>query len=190
LEDHLIEPVINAFFGESKSKKPKKVPSTAYEDLYRNIQNSDKTVNLRPFLDLLKSAIKEQKEKEEDKRLRGKAIIGLRYCTSSEVRKKAVEQYLQDLWGEQGNELVKLFCEDFANNEIPAMYKKNWLDENKFESLLGEIKKNHLNEEVSKSSSINDFKQILIANKIINPYMVGSKKRYGIAFLYTNYLGV
>ena len=184
LEDYLIEPVINTFFGESRIGK------TAYEYLYRNIQNSDKTVNLRPFLDLLKSAIKEQKEKEKEKRFRGKAIIGLRYCTSSEVRKKAVERYLQDLWSEQGNELVKLFCEDFANNEIPNMYKRSWLDESKFESLLGEIKNNHLNEEAAKSSSINDFKQILIANKIINPYMVGSKRRYGIAFLYTSYLGV
>ena len=52
LDTHLIKPIINLFFGEPKKKRNGKI-STAYDDLYRNIQSADKTVNLRPFIDLI-----------------------------------------------------------------------------------------------------------------------------------------
>ena len=189
LETHIIEPIINSFFGMPKPRRNGKI-STAYEDLYRNIQSADKTVNLRPFLDLMTHAIAEQKEKDVELDYRKQAILGLAYCTSSQVRKAAVVSYLEDLWDEQGNEFVKYFCQAFSNNKVSSIYKKNILHEDVFENLLTEIKNIHKDEPVMRMSSLEDLKQILIANKIITPYMVGNKTRYGFAYLYTNYLGV
>jgi len=189
LNTYLIEPIINLFFGAPRSRKHRKV-STAYEDLYRNIQSADKTINLRPFLDLIANAIKEQSEKDSEKHFRKNSILGLSYCTSKQVRKAAVIQYLQDLWNEQGNEFVKHFCEDLSNNKVDSKYKKNWLNVDVFEQLLVEIKNLHKDDESIKKSSLEELKQILIANKIITPYMVGNKTRYGFAYLYTNYLGI
>ncbi|KAF0860196.1 hypothetical protein Y888_07345 [Mixta calida B021323] len=189
LDKYLIQPVINAFFGAPKPKKNGRL-STAYEDLYRNIQSADKTVNLRPFIDLITNAIKEQDEQDFERGYRQNAIIGLAYCTSKQVRKNAVVNYLEDLWNERGNEFVKYFCLDLSNNKVNAIYKKNVLNEHAFDRLLEEVKKNHSEDEVIKNGTLEEFKQILIANKIISPYMVGSKTRYGFAYLYTNYLGM
>lgn len=189
LDTYTIMPIINAFFGAPRPKK-NGAKSTAYEDLYRNIQSADKTVNLRPFIDLITYAIKEQKEQDSAKSFRKEAILGLAYCTSKSVRKQAVVKYLEDLWDEQGNEFVKYFCQDFAKGRIPKECRKNWLDELQFEKVLQAIKENNKDIESIKSGTIEDFKRILIANKIMNPYMVGNKNRYGVAYLYTNYLGV
>lgn len=189
LDTYLIQPIINLFFGNPKPRKNGKI-STAYEDLYRNIQSADNTINLRPFLDLIANAIKEQSKQDSEKNFRKNSILGLAYCTSKQVRKNAVIQYLEDLWNEQGNEFVKYFCEDMSNNKVKENYKKNVLSQDVFEQLLIEIKTLHKNEESIKNSSIEELKQILIANKIITPYMVGNKTRYGFAYLYTNYFGI
>lgn len=189
LDKYLIQPVINAFFGAPRPKKNGRL-STAYEDLYRNIQSADKTVNLRPFIDLLTNAIKEQDEQDVEKDYRKNSIIGLAYCTSKQVRKNAVVKYLEDLWNEKGNEFVKCFCLDLSNNKVSPNFKRNVLNESSFDRLLEEIKRNHDDDTIIKSGTLSEFKQILIANKIITPYMVGSKTRYGFAYLYTNYLGI
>ncbi|WP_024548191.1 tyrosine-protein kinase family protein [Siccibacter turicensis] len=189
LDKYLIQPVINAFFGDPKPKKNGRL-STAYEDLFRNIQSADKTVNLRPFIDLLTNAIIEQDEQDDEKGYRKNSIIGLAYCTSKQVRKNAVVKYLQDLWNEKGNEFVKCFCQDLSNNKVSPFYKKNVLNESTFDRLLEEVKGNHGDNDIIQSGTLAEFKQVLIANKIITPYMVGSKTRYGFAYLYTNYLGI
>jgi len=189
LDTYLIQPIINLFFGDPKPRRNGKV-STAYEDLYRNIQSADQTINLRPFLDLIANAIKEQSEQDPEKNFRKDSILGLAYCTSKQVRKNAVIQYLKDLWNEQGNEFVKFFCQDISNNKVKSSYKKNVLSQDVFEQLLIEIKTLHKDDESIKNSTLEELKQILIANKIITPYMVGNKTRYGFAYLYTNYFGI
>lgn len=189
LDKYLIQPVINAFFGSPKPKR-NGTSSTAYEDLYRNIQSADKTVNLRPFIDLITNAIKMQEEQDREKNYRKNSILGLAYCTSSQVRKDAVVNYLEDLWNEKGNEFVRIFCLDFANNKVNGKYKKNMLNGDDFDRLLEDIRSNNSDDQIIKNGNLEEFKQILIANKIITPYMVGSKTRYGFAYLYTNYLGI
>lgn len=189
LDTYLIQPIINLFFGSARPKRNGKT-SVAYEDLYRNIQSADKTVNLRPFLDLITNAIKEQSELDSEKDFRKDSILGLAYCTSKHVRKNAVIKYLEDLWNEEGNEFVRYFCQDLANNKVHAHYKKNMLNEDVFERLLIDIKNSHNDDEAIRKISMEECKQILIANKIITPYMVGNKTRYGFAYLYTNYFGI
>ncbi|MDN8542021.1 AAA family ATPase [Erwinia sp. BC051422] len=189
LDKYLIQPVINVFFGDPRVKNNGRV-STAYEDLYRNIQSADKTVNLRPFIDLLTHAIKVQDEQDIEKKFRKNAVLGLAYCTSSQVRKSAVVNYLEDLWNEKGNEFVKYFCLDISNNQVNSDYKRNVLNEYSFDKLLEEVKTNHSEDETIRNGTLDEFKQVLIANKIITPYMVGSKTKYGFAYLYTNYLGM
>lgn len=190
LDKSLIEPVINAFFGFSRPLK-NKIPSSAYEDLYRNIQSADGTVNLRPFIDLIINAIKEQDEQDERKGFRGDTVIGLAYCTSKNVRKNAVVKYLEDLWNEQGNEFVKCFCVDFSTNKMNKEYKRSNFYEDVFDRLIEHIKSNNITDYPSIAmNTIDDLKQILIATKIITTYLVGNSTRYRIAYLYTNYLGV
>jgi len=189
LDKYLIQPVINSFFGSSKQKK-NGILSNAYEDLFRNIQSADKTVNLRPFIDLITNAIAAQEEQDKEKNYRKQAILGLAYCVSKQVRKNAVVKYLEDLWNEKGNEFVKCFCLDLANNKVNGAYKKNVLNEDAFDKLLEEVKQNNSGDLEIRNGTLEEFKQILIANKIITPYMVGSKTRYGFAYLYTNYFGI
>jgi cellulose biosynthesis protein BcsQ len=189
LDTHLIKPIINLFFGQPRANRNGKI-STAYEDLYRNIQSADHTVNLRPFIDLISNAILEQNEKDNEKKFRKNSILGLAYCTSKDVRKKAVEQYLEDLWNEQGNEFVKYFSLDLANDVVDLSYKKNMFSEHIFEKLLMDIKSRHNDDLSIKNSSFEELKQVLIANKIITLFMGGNKRRYAIAYLYTNYFGV
>lgn len=189
LDSGIIEPVINSFFGYPRPKNNRTM-STAYIDLYRNIQSADKTVNLRPFIDLLINAINEQSEQDQSKGFRKDAIIGLAYCTSKNVRKNAVVNYLEDLWNEQGNEFIKYFCADFSQNKISPQFKKSWLDESSFDKLILEIKENNKEDESISGSTVEQLKQVLIATKIITTYMVGNKNRYSIAYLYTNYLGI
>ncbi len=189
LDTYLIKPIINLFFGDPKPRRNGKV-STAYDDLYRNIQSADKTINLRPFIDLMSNAIIEQSEQDDEKGFRKNSILGLAYCTSKQVRKNAVKQYLEDLWNEQGNEFVKYFSHDLSKNKVDSSYKKNWLSESVFEKLLVDIKNHHKDELAIKNSTIEELKQILIANKIMTPYLVGSVTRYGFAYLYTNYFGI
>ncbi len=190
LDTFLIQPIINLFFGSPKSRKNGKI-RLAYEDLYRNIQSADKTVNLRPFIDLISSAIKEQKEQDHIKNFRKDSILSLKYCTSNQSRKSAVINYLADLWTEKGNEFVKFFCEDLSkNNNIDPAYKRNTLHEETFENLLTQVRYNHKDEVIIKNSTLEECKQVLLANKIITTYMVGNKTRYGFAYLYTNYFGI
>ncbi|WP_025520819.1 KGGVGR-motif variant AAA ATPase [Vibrio parahaemolyticus] len=189
LDTHLIKPIINLFFGEPKKRKNAK-PSTAYDDLYRNIQSADKTVNLRPFIDLMSYSIENQKAQDHQKNFRKEAILGLAYCTSKQVRKNAVIKYLEDLWNEQGNEFVKYFCTDLSNNRVSPKYKKSMLNEDSFEKLLLEVVANNRSDRNLQKMTVEELKQTLIANKIITPYMVGSKTRYGFAYLYTNYFGL
>ena len=136
------------------------------------------------------NAIREQDEQDVEKQYRKNSIIGLAYCTSKQVRKNAVVKYLEDLWNEKGNEFVKCFCLDLSNNKVSPSFKRNVLNESSFDRLLEEIKKNHDDDEIIKAGTLSEFKQVLIANKIITPYMVGSKTRYGFAYLYTNYFGI
>jgi MinD-like ATPase involved in chromosome partitioning or flagellar assembly len=189
LDTLLIQPIINLFFGSPKSRKNGKI-RFAYEDLYRNIQSADKSINLRPFIDLITYAIIEQKETDAEKDVRKDSILGLVYCTMGAVRKKAVINYLTDLTNEKGNEFVQYFCQDFANDEVSTSYKKNMLYEDSFDKLIMEVRARHKDEEAVQGSTLEECKQILIANKIITAYMVGNKTRYGFAYLYTNYLGV
>jgi hypothetical protein len=190
LETNFIRPIINLFFGPAKRRRNGKV-SHAYDDLYRNIQSADKTINLRPFFDLIKSASIEQYNKEENDKLRKNSILGLAYCTRQSVRKEAVKKYLEDLWVEQGNEFVKYFCADFINGDVSINLRKNPLYEDQFDRLIMEVKNKHENDDpIIKKNSVEELKTILIANKIITTYMVGSKTRYSFAYLYTSYFGV
>ncbi len=189
LDTLLIQPIINLFFGSPKSRKNGKI-RFAYEDLYRNIQSADKSINLRPFIDLITYAIIEQKETDAEKGFRKDSILSLVYCTMGGVRKKAVINYLTDLTNEKGNEFVQYFCQDFANDKVSTFYKKNMLYEDSFDKLIMEVRNRHKDEDAIQGSTLEECKQILLANKIITAYMVGNKTRYGFAYLYTNYLGV
>lgn len=189
LDTHLIKPIINLIFGSPKSKKNGEI-RYAYEDIYRNIQSADKSVNLRPFIDLITFAIEDQREQDHIKGFRKNSILSLVYCTSSQARKNAVIKYLGDLWKEQGNEFVQYFCEDFSRNKISLVYKKNVLMEDAFDNLIDEIRVRHADKIVIKESTAEECKQILLANKIVTTYLVGNKTRYGFAYLYTNFLGV
>lgn len=190
LETNLIKPIINQFFGDPKSKNNKSL-NTAYDSLYRNIQSADYTVNLRPFIDLIKYAIDFQDKKDNEQKNRKESILSIIYCTNGSVRASAVTTYLSDLWSEEGNEFVKLFCIDFSNDKVDDKYKKNMLAGHEFDSLVLDVKnRNYKNEPSLKDLTIEDLKQILIANKIITPYIKGNKIKYAFAYLYTNYLKI
>ncbi|MCI2286009.1 hypothetical protein L3081_24605 [Colwellia sp. MSW7] len=174
-----LKPLVEQFFGPSSYSY-----SNAYDELYNNLKNADKTVSLRPFLDLISLAIDAQTKDSYKKR--GDAILSVKYCDNKHVRAQAVENYFNDLAKEAGNELIRHFVGDIRNNLVPVHLKCSSLEQNDFEELVEHVKDRHA--ELQKFS-VTEFEEDLKLNGIMFvTYIAGHRKKYSFAYLYKYYL--
>lgn len=180
-DGHILRPLVNKFFGE-----PKLDSVDAYEGLYRNIRNANQTISLRPFLDMLKFAIDEQRRDHAARR--GDSVLGIDYCLLRSVRAKAVESYFKDMANEAGNEVIRYFIEDIQTSEVPDDLRVSSLLQKDFERLVEIVKENHpelINE------TTNTFEEMLVLNGIIFVTLIpGGIKKYSFAYLYKFYLNL
>lgn len=180
-EDYILKPLVNKFFGE-----PKLDSVDAYEALYRNIRNANQTISLRPFLDMIKFAIDEQKNDHSKKR--GNSVLGIDYCLLRSVRAKAVERYFKDMANEAGNEIIRYFIEDIQSSQVPDHLKYSSLLQKEFEKLVEIVKENHPE---LKNETTTNFEEMLILNGIIFVTLIpGGIKKYSFAYLYKFYLNL
>ncbi|TKF33513.1 KGGVGR-motif variant AAA ATPase [Enterovibrio norvegicus] len=178
-DEFTLKPLVKSFFGVSSYSY-----TNAYDELYNNLKNADKTVSLRPFLDLIRLAIEEQK-KDNGKKRAG-SILSVKYCDNKFVRSQAVDNYFNDLAKETGNELIRYFVGDIRNNLVPTRLKCSSLEQHDFEELVECVRRNHpeLN-----STSVTEFEEDLKLNGIIFvTYIAGHRKKYSFAYLYKYYL--
>lgn len=180
-DEFILRPLVNKFFGE-----PRLDSVDAYEALYRNIRNANQTISLRPFLDMIKFAIIEQKQ--DNAKRRGASVLGIDYCLLRSVRQKAVERYFKDMADEAGNEVIRYFIEDIQNNKVPENLKCSSLLQKDFERLVEIVKVNH--PDLTKETTT-AFEEMLVLNGIIFVTLIpGGIKKYSFAYLYKFYLNL
>lgn len=185
-EESFLRPLVETFFGKYFDPKGTSNYGEMYEWIYRNLKNADKTINLRPFLDLIKYAIEIQYKKPGLNE--GIFPILSPKCFTADVREDAVARYFDDLASEEGNEALRIIIDDIKNNRVPQELKVLSLLENDFEKMLKNIIERH---EELKNKSFLDLEDILKLNGIIFVrYMARGKKKYSFAYLYKYYLGL
>ena len=174
-----LKPLVEAFFGPSSYTY-----TNAYDEIYNNLKNADKTVSLRPFLDLIRLAIEEQAKDNYKKR--GESILSVRYCDNKNVRSQAVDNYFNDLAKEAGNELIRHFVGDIRNNLVPKYLKCSSLEQHDFEELVECVRNNH--DDLLKFS-VTEFEEDLKLNGVMFvTYISGHRKKYSFAYLYKYYM--
>jgi cellulose biosynthesis protein BcsQ len=183
-EEHLLRPLVEVFFGKYADEQGKY--GEMYEWIYRNLCNSDGTISLRPFLDLIKYAIAKQYERTE---LNSALCPLLSYkCFNADVREKAVERYFSDLAGEEGNEGLRAIIYDIRNDRVPKELKQSPLLQDDFEKLLRIIIQQH---DELKDKNLIELEDSLKLNGIIFVgHISGGKKKYSFAYLYKYFLGL
>jgi cellulose biosynthesis protein BcsQ len=187
LDEKYLKPLVNAFFGEWVQTGG--YPIATYDWFYKNLCNADKTISLRPFLDLISSAIQNYFDRMTNSDVMNKystPILGPRYFTCSEVRKNAVERHFQDLASEEGNEdLIHIFR--YIQLHAPAHLRKSFLTTNELKTLFEKVKETYSMEH----TSFDDLSSLLINNGIISKSTrTGGYVNYTFAFLYKYYLGL
>lgn len=191
LEDHYIKPLVEVFFGKNvylgPNYKKRKRLGTAYDWFYKNLQNADGTISIRPFLDLIENAMNNfLKSSKKDRVL--DPILPPSFYTAAPIRKKAVERHFEDLAIESGNEDFReiiLYIKD--NPNFPQKFRKRILIDKEYDEFLEYIKDN-VNLTNKNKEEIED---ILKINGVIRvEYISGSKKRAIFAYLYKYFLGL
>lgn len=187
LDEKYLKPLVNAFFGEWVQTGG--YPIATYDWFYKNLCNADNTISLRPFLDLISSAIQNYFDRMTNSDVMNKyptPILDPRYFTYSEVRKNAVERHFQDLASEEGNEdLIHIFR--YIQLHAPAHLRKSFLTTNELKTLFEKVKETYSMEH----TSFDDLSDLLIHNGIISKTpRPGGYVNYTFAFLYKYYLGL
>ncbi len=180
-----LKPLAETFFGKWADWRGTARFGETYDWLYRNLQNADGTISLRPFLDLIWAAIKNYFQTEDNY---PKPILYPRYFATPPVREAAVERHFKDLADEEGNrDLEKIF--DYIKSKAPLPLKKSFLSKREFETLLQSVIEAYKNELEYKT--IDELKELLVVNGIISvKYKPGGYTAYAFAYLYKYYLGL
>jgi cellulose biosynthesis protein BcsQ/GTPase SAR1 family protein len=182
-DEYLLRPLVEVFFGKRAESRGN---YEMYDWIHKNLMNADRTISLRPFLDLIKYAIKEQ-QKNPHLNNKNYPILSPK-CFNAEVRKQAVTRHFEDLAKEEGNEALSIIISDIKDDRISRELKVSPLFQNNFERLLKEIIKQH-NE--LKDKSLKELEDTLVLNGIIFfKYIPGGRKQYTFAYLYKYYLGL
>jgi MinD-like ATPase involved in chromosome partitioning or flagellar assembly len=178
-DEYLLRPLVEVFFG----KQARGNYGEMYDWFYKNLMNADRTISLRPFLDLIKYAIEKQREiPDEDY-----PILSPK-CFNADVRAKAVERHFEYLAKEEGNEALSIIISDIRDNRVPKALKISPLLQNEFEKLLNEIIRQH---DALKDKSLIELEETLVLNGIIFVrHISGGRKKYAFAYLYKYYLGL
>jgi len=189
LEDIYIKPLVEIFFGKyvyiGNDEIRKKRFGTSYDWFYKNLQNADGTISLRPFLDLIKIAIEKFKNENAKKEY---PILNPMYYTHKYVRKEAVRRHIDDLAKEVGNEDYKLILDFIKETKFPTKFRYRILRNSLYEEFLEFIAKN-VNGLTSQTKE--DIENVLKNNGVLKvDFISGDKKIAEFAYLYKYYLGL
>lgn len=197
-ENHL-KFLVESFFGKYANRYNRRNDyGENYDWFYKNLTDAKGAISIRPFLDLINFAIKEalkpkNLKNEKENIHRSKQILSSFYFTSNYAKAYAAERYYNDLAKDKGNEPLRFFFQYIKNDGLEKFrvyeFNRELLDE-----LLRRIIEfpNYKNEESLNNYSVDNFKNLLINNGILEVRHVTVKQytRYIIPFLYRSYFGV
>jgi len=190
LDIHYIKSLVTTFFGKYPHKYNSDTfkSSETYDWFYYNLKDSNDTISLRPFLDLIHFAM-ERAFKNTNEHY-PKPILGAFFYDYAEVREKYVDRYFNDLASEEGNEDFKLIIEHIrSSSKFPKEFKEREFTEEAFNKLLSYLLSNK--ELKLKSKSIEEIEEIFKTNGVLLvTYLQRGKKKYSFAYLYKYYLGL
>ena len=183
---YILQPLVEIFFGKYADLQGTSRYGEMYDWMYKNLANANRTISLRPFLDMIKYAIETKREnpgwaKGDFPILSPKCIVNM------DVRVKAVERHFNDLADEEGNEILKTVFGDIRDGNVPEHLKISPLFQEDFETLLKAIIQQH--EELN-DVSVSEIEEILKLNGILFVTYPRGMKRYTFAFLYKFFLGL
>jgi len=192
LESYYIKPLVEVFFGKyvylgPDDRKKNKFGGSSYNWFYKNLQNADGTISIRPFLDLIENSIKKFLESTKKKRV-FYPILPPSFYTSAIIRKEAVERHFKDLAAEAGNEdfnEIILYIKE--NPNFPEKLRKRILIDKEYDEFLEHIRENV--KLINKRKE--DIENTLKINGVIKvEYTSGSRKKAIFAYLYKYFLGL
>jgi len=190
LDKNRISLLVETFFGEYQTTyyyKDQKDAKT-YDWFYNNLADANKSISLRPFLDLIKLAIEMFFKNQSE--LTIKPILDSSFYVNQDVRIQCVKNHFEDLASEEGNEDLKIIIEHIRDSSsFPDGLRYRSLKPENYDKFLNYFLKNqtiNLN-----STTQSEIEEILILNGIISiHYKKGSKKQCTFAYLYKYYLGL
>ena len=192
--------LVNLFFGKNANRYEGENADfgTNYDWFYRNLADAKNTISIRPFLDLLKKAMESALTKEslaeaKQRHFKQKQVLSAYYFTHKDATAYAAERYYNDLVTDKGNEPLisfrKYIKEDGLERFRIYEFRREQMDD-----LLRRIIEfpNYKNEIYLKDISIDNFKNLLVNNGILQVTHVTNRQltRYTIPFLYRNFFGV
>ncbi len=191
LDKKYLKPLVDIFFGRW-SNPTRKTFGENYGWFYKNLQNADKTISLRPFIELLNEAVDNCTNKIKNKKYGEHRnffpILPSNNYAIPETRKNAVKNHFHDLANEEGNkDLIQIF--DFISKDYPHELRKDIYNRKDFNNLLQKVidkKSDNL-----KHKTIDSLKKLLIHNGIVSlNFQAGGYDSYNFALLYKYYLGL
>lgn len=186
LDANMLRNLCRVFFGEYADVNNNPKFGESYDWFFKNLQNSNGTLSLRPFIDLISISVNQAIE--EDKR--DKPVLSAYYYTKGKNRAKAVENHFEDLAADSGNEDLRPIIE-YIKDHASIKFKRDKLMQKDFFGLLDAIIDNvELNNNKDRDSIIR-FLEIngIISQSHIRIYGVAHKV-YTFALLYKYYLGL
>jgi MinD-like ATPase involved in chromosome partitioning or flagellar assembly len=189
-ERKLLEPYVNTFFGKYADRKGSDTRfGLSYDWFYSNLKNSDNTISLRPFLDLIKAAINQYLKLNLRTDLSVHPILPAFYYAHPEARKEAVRRHFNDLADEEGNSDLRIIFNHISKLAPNHALKKTYFKKREFDSLIESIINS--NKDSLQNTEPDKLKDLLIMNGLVSEIAVsGAYLNYRFAFLYKYFLGL
>jgi cellulose biosynthesis protein BcsQ len=186
LDTNILRQLCRVFFGEYADVNNNPRFGESYDWFFKNLQNSNGTLSLRPFIDLISISV--EQALEEDKN--DKPILSSYFYTMGKNRAKAVEHHFEDLASDSGNEELRPIIE-YIRDHASIRYKRDKLMQKDFFALLDSI---ILNVELTTNNDRDSIIRFLEINGIISQSHIRiygeAHKMYTFALLYKYYLGL
>lgn len=186
-EQKLLIPMVYTYFGEYVDVNNSSRMGTSYDWFYRNLKNADDTISIRPFISLIKSAIKLNNGFAGESY---KPILFQKCYTNRDVRTKAVKEHYEDMLSDMigGNYIRYIF--DFITRTSNIRYKKISQREIVFNQLLSDVITENMDKPDISGVTVEKLKEILLVNGIVATKNYGYGDVYFFSFLYKYNLGL
>ena len=181
LDEYYLKPMVEAFFGKFADSKNSPRFGESYEWFFRNLKNANNTISLRPFIDLLDSAIDYSNSSDNSKY----PILPANYYVHGEARKDALTNHFDDLITEKGNEDLNVVCKYIREKKTnqPVFLNNTKSD---FDKLLKEI----IEFENTENTTVDQLINMLKLNGVISEHFSSKGVSYSFALLYKYFLGL